>query len=85
MAVLIPLLPGSPAEGDLDEGVVDHLVVEFDSYYGRRAVEFLRSARALISLPQLRSAVGVHHAAGDFTPAGACAAARESKRGLCAR
>lgn len=39
------------AEGDLDEGLLDHLVVEFGGYHGRRAVEFLRSAHALMSLP----------------------------------
>lgn len=39
------------AEGDLDERLLDHLVVEFGGYYGHRAAEFLRSAHALMSLP----------------------------------
>lgn len=36
--------------GDLDEGLLDHLVVEFFDH-GRQAVEFLRSAQALVSAP----------------------------------
>jgi len=44
------LLHSNMAGNDLDQALLDHLVVEFLDH-GQRAVEFLRSAGALLSMP----------------------------------